>query len=160
MMWVCCFGLIFSPVGVFSSVPVTQLSHDFTDDLVPSQSVNFLANFTIEVSHHSLGVLEGTSLVQQSDTELFNLHVLSSLTEYFLDPVVPGVSFDAVEDGETELSLGEIFSKTLVCRVVIQLQVSVVISVTSFQSKYFKNIMILLSITLFGSRGPTSESDG
>ena len=131
---VCCFfGLILSPphtVGVFSSVPVTQLSHDFTNDLVPSQSLNFLAYFTIEVSHHSLGVLEGTSLVQQSDTELFNLHILSSLTEYFLHSVVPGVSFDAVEDWKTELSLSEILRKTFVCRVVIELQVSVVISVT------------------------------
>ena len=144
MMWTCCFGFILSPPSItVLSVPVTQFSHNFTDDLVPSQPCNFLAYFTVQVSHHSLGVLERSSLIQQSDTELFNLHVLSSLTEYFLDPVVPGVSFDAVEDGETELSLGEIFSKTLVCRVVIQLQVSVVISVTSFQSKYFKNIMIL-----------------
>ena len=115
------------------SVPVTQFSHNFTDDLVPSQPLYFLAYFTIQVSHHSLGVLERSSLIQQSNTELFNLHVLSSLTEYFLHPVVPGVSFDAVEDGETELSLGEIFSKTLVGRVVLQLQVSVVISVTSIK---------------------------
>ena len=117
-------------VGVLLSVPVTQFSHNFADDLVPSQSFNFLANFTIEVSHHSLGVLEGSSLVQQSYTELLNLHILSSLTEYFLDSVVPGVCFDAVEDWKTELSLSKIFSKTLVCRVVIKFQISVVISVT------------------------------
>ena len=118
-------------VGVLLSVPVTQFSHNFADDLVPSQSFNFLANFTIEVSHHSLGVLEGSSLFQQSYTELLNLHILSSLTEYFLHSVVPGVSFDAVEDWKTELPLSQILSKTLVRRVVIELQVSVVISVTS-----------------------------
>ena len=106
-------------VGVLLSVPVTQFSHNFADDLVPSQSFNFLANFTVEVSHHSLGVLEGSCLVQQSYTELLNLHILSSLTEYFLDSVVPGVILDAVKDGKTELSLGEIFSKTLVSGVVL-----------------------------------------
>ena len=90
-----------------------------------------MANFTIEVSHHSLGVLEGSSLVKQSYAELLNLHILSSLTEYFLHSVVAGVSFDAVEDWKTELPLSQILSKTLVCRVVIELQVSVVISVTS-----------------------------
>ena len=115
------------------SVPVTQFSHNFTDDLVPSQPLYFLAYFTIQVSHHSLGVLERSSLIQQSNTELFNLHALSSLTEYFLHPVVSSVSFDAMEDRKTELSLRQIFSKTLVCRVVLQLQVSVVISVTSIK---------------------------
>ena len=129
----CCFGFIFSPLfssrRFLLSVPVTQFSHNFTDDLVPSQPLYFLAYFTIEVSHHSLGVLERSSLIQQSNTELFNLHVLSSLTEYFLHPVVPGVGLDAMEDREAELSLSQIFSKSLVCRVVIQLQVSVVIYV-------------------------------
>ena len=128
MLW---FNSLPHTVVISLPVPVTQLSHNFTDDLVPSQSFNFLANFTIEVSHHSLGVLEGSSLVQQSYAELLNLHILSSLTEYFLHSVVPGVSFDAVEDWKTELPLSQILSKTLVCRVVIELQVSVVISVTS-----------------------------
>ena len=157
-----CVALVVIPLSLIStvlSVPVTQLSHYFTDNLVPSQPLNFLANFTIEVSHHSLGVLERSGLVQQSDTELFNLHVLSSLTKYFLHSVVPGVGFDAVEDWKTELPLSQIFSKTLVGRVVIQLQVSVVISVTSSTSlKMFHNKYV--TVTLFGSRGPTSESDG
>ena len=132
----CCFGFILSPPSspTALSIPVTQLRHNSTDDLVPSQSRNFLANLIIEVPHHSLGVLEGSSLVQQSYTELLNLHILSSLTEYFLDSVVPGVCFDAVEDWKTELSLSKIFSKTLVCRVVIQLQVSVVIPVILLSS--------------------------
>ena len=128
MLW---FKSLPHTVGISLPVPVTQFSHNFTDDLVPSQSFNFLANFTIEVSHHSLGVLEGSSLFKQSYAELLNLHILSSLTEYFLHSVVAGVSFDAVEDWKTELPLSQILSKTLVRRVVIELQVSVVISVTS-----------------------------
>ena len=128
MLW---FNSLPHTLVISLPVPVTQLSHNFTDDLVPSQSFNFLANFTIEVSHHSLGVLEGSSLFKQSYAELLNLHILSSLTEYFLHSVVASVSFDAVEDWKTELPLSQILSKTLVCRVVIELQVSVVIAVTS-----------------------------
>ena len=52
---------------------------------------------------------------------------MSSLSEYLLDSVVPGVSLDAVQDGEAKLSLGEVLSKTLVGGVVLQLQIGVVI---------------------------------
>ena len=52
---------------------------------------------------------------------------MSSLSEYLLDSVVPGVSLDAVQDGEAKLSLGEVFSETLVGGVILQLQIGIVI---------------------------------